>query len=280
MRAREEGERLQEDATASYDAVTNMEEEFDGDKRKRRYEIRDPDKVLVRLRVEHTGFSTLNNQRFGAQFVGQVANPSDILLFHKKRSAESAKSGGASKKKSAGLDMPEEHIDDTNIEDLVKDNLMNSSDKKPMMVLDEKKMTEALHDYVDKDEKDALDSTVKILLLKTQKVMSKKKKGHNDEEDQIDDENKLKVSPTTSSSSPSISLKFACVLMIIFSPQDMMEQRAEDKRAEFIEAMNAQVRGEVRRSHIAHFNQHGRNLKRIRPRSKTRRRKRGFQRRR
>ena len=195
-RALEEGERLQEDARASYDAVTNLEEEFDGDKRKRRYEIRDPEKVLVRLRVEHTGFSTLNNQRFGAQFVGRVANPSDILLFHKKRSAESAKSGGASKKKSAALDMPEQDdIDDTNIEDLVKDNLMNSSDKKPMMVLDEKKMTEALHDYVDKDEKDALDGTVKALLLKTQKVMSKRQKGHDDEDDQIDDENKLKVGP-------------------------------------------------------------------------------------
>lgn len=77
---------------AIYDAVTNLEEDSDGDKRKRRYEIRDPDKVLVRLRVDHTGVASLNNnqqfqqrfqQRFGAQFVGRVANPSDILLFYK-----------------------------------------------------------------------------------------------------------------------------------------------------------------------------------------------------
>lgn len=34
-----------------------------------------PDEVLVRLKVEHSGFSVLNNQRFGAQFIGQVANP-------------------------------------------------------------------------------------------------------------------------------------------------------------------------------------------------------------
>jgi double-strand break repair protein MRE11 len=34
-----------------------------------------PDEVLVRLKVEHSGFSVINNQRFGAQFIGQVANP-------------------------------------------------------------------------------------------------------------------------------------------------------------------------------------------------------------
>jgi double-strand break repair protein MRE11 len=34
-----------------------------------------PDEVLVRLKVEHSGFSTLNNQRFGAKFIGEVANP-------------------------------------------------------------------------------------------------------------------------------------------------------------------------------------------------------------
>lgn len=34
-----------------------------------------PDEVLVRLKVEHSGFAVLNNQRFGAQFIGQVANP-------------------------------------------------------------------------------------------------------------------------------------------------------------------------------------------------------------
>ena len=38
-----------------------------------------PDEVLVRLRVEHAGFSALNNQRFGAQFIGQVANPVGVF---------------------------------------------------------------------------------------------------------------------------------------------------------------------------------------------------------
>ena len=34
-----------------------------------------PKELLVRIRVEHLGFQALNNQRFGAKFVGQVANP-------------------------------------------------------------------------------------------------------------------------------------------------------------------------------------------------------------
>jgi double-strand break repair protein MRE11 len=34
-----------------------------------------PEEMLVRIRVEHNGFQALNNQRFGAKFVGTVANP-------------------------------------------------------------------------------------------------------------------------------------------------------------------------------------------------------------
>ena len=38
---------------------------------------------LIRLRVDYTGFSTINAQRFGQRFVGKVANPHDLLLFQK-----------------------------------------------------------------------------------------------------------------------------------------------------------------------------------------------------
>jgi double-strand break repair protein MRE11 len=36
--------------------------------------------------VDYTGFSTINVQRFGQKFVGKVANPHDVLLWHKVRS--------------------------------------------------------------------------------------------------------------------------------------------------------------------------------------------------
>ena len=47
------------------------------------YRIKNPDLVLVRLRIDYEGFVSLNQTRFGQLFVGQVANPSDLLLFAK-----------------------------------------------------------------------------------------------------------------------------------------------------------------------------------------------------
>jgi len=44
-----------------------------------KYILQKPKQVLVRLKVDHSGFSTLNNQRFGAKFVGDVANPVSFL---------------------------------------------------------------------------------------------------------------------------------------------------------------------------------------------------------
>ena len=37
-----------------------------------KYKIDKPEQVLARLKVEHSGFTSLNNQRFGAQFVSEV----------------------------------------------------------------------------------------------------------------------------------------------------------------------------------------------------------------
>lgn len=50
-----------------------------------KYTLNNPHKILIRLKVEHDGFPALNQQRFGAGFVSEVANPADMLLFSKKR---------------------------------------------------------------------------------------------------------------------------------------------------------------------------------------------------
>ena len=39
-----------------------------------------PDRVLVRLKVEHSRFGTLKNHRFGSKFIEEVANLSDSEL--------------------------------------------------------------------------------------------------------------------------------------------------------------------------------------------------------
>ena len=71
QRAREDAEHLRQDLEAQ-EANINAEDEFDPDKRERKYTLQYPEQVLVRLKVEHSGFTTLNNQRFGSRFVGEV----------------------------------------------------------------------------------------------------------------------------------------------------------------------------------------------------------------
>jgi len=66
--AREKHKDLRQQAKDCGNDPDELEEEI-------RFKLEQPDRVLVRLRVEHSGFSTLNNQRFGARFVGEVANP-------------------------------------------------------------------------------------------------------------------------------------------------------------------------------------------------------------
>ena len=44
------------------------------------YSLEKLDHMSVRRKVEHSGFGTLNNQRFGSKFVEEVANLSDSDL--------------------------------------------------------------------------------------------------------------------------------------------------------------------------------------------------------
>merc|ERR1719253_1992873 len=172
QRAREEAAQLRQDAEDAARSARALEDEFDpdgGTARERQYHVKDPDRVLVRLKVEHTGFAT--------QFVGQVANPSDILLFQKRRQADSAKGGraagkgGKRKRAGAGLDVPVEPEDlaDINIEDLVADNLINN--EKKLQLLDEKSMGEALELFVDKKNAQAIRETANDILQHNQKIL-------------------------------------------------------------------------------------------------------------
>jgi hypothetical protein len=45
----------------------------------------------MECRVDYTGLSTINSQRFGQKFVGKVANPQDVLHWHKAASKKIAK---------------------------------------------------------------------------------------------------------------------------------------------------------------------------------------------
>lgn len=135
--------------------------------------------VLVRLRVEHTGFPVLHNQRFGSRFVGKIANPNDILLFYRRKkdrvfaldkNAVGLKGG----KKGDALSAPirPTRLDSTTIEDILQRKLHLPDQK--LVFLPEKPLSIALEDYVIKNIPSALDEFVAAQLEETQRELSAK----------------------------------------------------------------------------------------------------------
>jgi double-strand break repair protein MRE11 len=61
---------------------------------------------LIRLRVDYTGFGTINSQRLGQKYVGKVANPHDMLLWAKaaaRRAREGQAAAEEAEAQAAGL---------------------------------------------------------------------------------------------------------------------------------------------------------------------------------
>mmetsp|Transcript_27398 Transcript_27398/g.60852 ORF Transcript_27398/g.60852 Transcript_27398/m.60852 type:complete len:822 (+) Transcript_27398:187-2652(+) len=150
------------------------------------YALFKPEQVLVRLKVEHSGFSTLNNQRFGSRFVGEVGNPADILLFHRRRQTETVKTDGkkAKRAKKSSLDEPmdPEELADINVEDLIADNL-ETSDK--LKILEEQSLGAALEDFVSKEQRSALGETVDEILEKKTHQLIKRGRSKNGDDTSI-----------------------------------------------------------------------------------------------
>jgi len=121
---------------------------------------------LVRLKVDYTGFSTVNVQRFGQRFVSRVANPQDILVFCKQAQRRAAQEGPLAE----GLEgLRPEQLDQSRIEDLVAENLGPSG---PLEILIEEELREALQGFVEKDDRQAIDACVKQVLKKIQSEVS------------------------------------------------------------------------------------------------------------
>ncbi|KAF9260760.1 DNA repair exonuclease [Marasmius fiardii PR-910] len=117
---------------------------------------------LVRLKVDTTGVSeTFNPIRFGQEFQGRIANPRDVLVFHRAKKAA---------KRNAKVDMnePELSIDDPDLSiaeklakirvgNLVKEYL----EAQNLQLLGEGGMSGAIQMFVEKDDIHAIHSHVK-----------------------------------------------------------------------------------------------------------------------
>ena len=140
-----------------------------------KYKLQSPNEVLVRIRVEHSGFSTLNNQRFGAKFVGDVANPNDMLLFHRKKDPKMA-----SKIKKGKLQpIAPEELEQTNLDDLIRQQLEVGGGN--MQVFGQQELADAMGDFVDKSLTAAIADVAKDILKKKTKILISQGKANDDE---------------------------------------------------------------------------------------------------
>jgi double-strand break repair protein MRE11 len=128
---------------------------------------------LVRIRVDHSGgFPTVPLQRFGAAFQGRVANPWDLLQFHKaaaKRAAKPERGGGAAADGGAGMDADEGGAGGEVSEHRRIDALVSQHLPATLQILAEGDMALALEDFVQRDEKHALEKAVLGALAESQK---------------------------------------------------------------------------------------------------------------
>lgn len=112
---------------------------------------------LIRIKVDYTGYTTINPQRFGQKFVGKVANPHDILIFTK---AAKKRQAAADKEQEGDLLRPEE-LNQQNIEALVAESNLK------MEILPVNDLDVALHEFVNKDDKQAFYTCVQHNLEET-----------------------------------------------------------------------------------------------------------------
>ncbi|KAI3473337.1 hypothetical protein Pfo_030628 [Paulownia fortunei] len=111
---------------------------------------------LVRVKVDYSGFMTINPQRFGQKYVGKVANPQDILIFSK-----ASRKGRSEDKIDDSERLRPEELNQQNIEALVAESNLK------MEILPVNDLDVALHNFVSKDDKMAFYSCLQYNLEET-----------------------------------------------------------------------------------------------------------------
>ncbi|CAM8999231.1 unnamed protein product [Rhodiola kirilowii] len=122
----------------------------------------EPKLPLVRIKVDYSGFMTINPQKFGQKYVGKVANPQDILIFSK----APRKANNEGKFSDAERLWPEE-LNQQNIEALVAESNLK------MEILPVNDLDVALHNFVNKDDKMAFYTCVRYNIEETRNKIAK-----------------------------------------------------------------------------------------------------------
>ncbi|XP_063286731.1 double-strand break repair protein MRE11 [Pelobates fuscus] len=166
--------------------IEKIEAKLDLAERERLGNSRQPDKPLIRLRVDYTGgFEPFNTLRFSQRFVDRTANPKDIIHFFRHKEYKD-------KKDSVQIDFGKfdrkvtSEMTTLRVEDLVKQYFQTAEKNVQLSLLTERGMGEAVQEFVDKEEKDAIEELVKFQLEKTQRFL--KERNIDAEEEKIDEE--------------------------------------------------------------------------------------------
>ncbi|KAI8897233.1 Mre11 DNA-binding presumed domain-containing protein [Globomyces pollinis-pini] len=110
-------------------------------------------KPLIRLKVEYSGgFVSFNSSRFGQRFVDEVANPRDILMFHRKLVR--------TKKTKPTSTNAEEFLISDMAESMVEDLISKYLDQEKLEILPENELNTVVASFVAKNDKDAISAYV------------------------------------------------------------------------------------------------------------------------
>lgn len=165
--------------------LEKIEEMLENAERERLGNSLQPEKPLIRLRVDYSGgFEPFNVLRFSQKFVDRVANPKDVIHFFRHR--EQKGKTGEDINFGKLITKPAAEGTTLRVEDLVKQYFQTAEKNVQLSLLTERGMGEAVQEFVDKEEKDAIEELVKYQLEKTQRFL---KERHIDAlEDKIDEE--------------------------------------------------------------------------------------------
>ncbi|KAM6933265.1 double-strand break repair protein MRE11 [Xenentodon cancila] len=148
-----------------YAKVTEMLEEAE---RERLGSPLTPEKPLIRLRVDYSGgFEAFNTSRFSQKFVERVANPKDIIHFMRRR--EQKEDIKDEVNVDYGKLIKTTAVEGLRVEDLVKKYFEAAEQKVQLSLLTEQGMGKAIQEFVDKDERDAIEELITYQLEKTQR---------------------------------------------------------------------------------------------------------------
>ncbi|KAI9278189.1 Metallo-dependent phosphatase-like protein [Phascolomyces articulosus] len=122
---------------------------------------------LIRIRVDYSGgFDAFNVVVFGKKFVSRVANPRDILKFHRQRTNIAGENATTRRQRQQQIlndptsSVPE-RLDNVRVETLVDEILGRN-----LEVLPENEMQDVVQKLIDKDDKNAVSSFIKQSVLR------------------------------------------------------------------------------------------------------------------